>query len=115
MNAEKKGMLKWAAGLIVILCLIILWLGFGERGLVNLYKMEKERLAHIERIEALEREKNELLEEIERLRNDKQYIEAVARRKLDLIKEGETLYRFVKESDRQPRSRDGHREADRRN
>ena len=53
-----------------------------------------ERQAHIERIQELVEENQALLEEIERLRTDMSYIESVARRELNLIRENEVVYRF---------------------
>ena len=70
------------------------WLGFGERGFIHLYQMEKDRQAHIERILTLEKENQALLEEIRRLQTDKDYLESVARTELGLVKDNEILYRF---------------------
>jgi cell division protein FtsB len=70
------------------------WLGFGERGFIHLYRMEKDRQAHIKRILTLEEENQALLEEIKRLRTDKDYLESVARTELGLVKDNEILYRF---------------------
>ena len=48
-----------------------------------------------EKARQLARENKELLEEIERLRTDREYLESLGRRELGLIKEGEILYRFT--------------------
>lgn len=86
----------WKVPLLVLLLLggIIAWLGFGEQGLIHLYRTEMERRAYIERIRRLAEENRALLEEIERLRSDMEYVESVARRQLNLIKENEVIYRF---------------------
>jgi cell division protein FtsB len=86
----------WRVPLIAlgVLITILAWLTFGERGLVRLYQTELERQAHIERIRELVEENQVLLEEIERLRTDMSYIESVARRELNLIRENEVVYRF---------------------
>ena len=76
--------------------LIVAWLGFGQRGFIHLYKMEKERQAYIEKIGLLERENQRLLDEINRIRSDKEYLESYARRELGLLKDNEILYRFNK-------------------
>lgn len=96
MLLNRTGLLKLTL-LIFFLGLIIGWLGFGERGFIHLYKMDKEREAYLEKIGELEQENQSLLEEIRRLRSDKEYIESVARSELGLIKDGEILYRFVRE------------------
>ena len=94
--------MKFSFIALLFLGLIVAWLGFGERGFIQLYGLEQKRQAHVERISKLEEENQRLLEEINRLRNDRKYIESVARRELGLIKENETLYRFTqkKENDR---------------
>ncbi|MDP6180285.1 MAG: septum formation initiator family protein, partial [Desulfatiglandales bacterium] len=84
---------------LLFLGLMIAWLGFGERGFVHLYQMEKERRAFVEKILQLENENHKLLEVINRLRTDNEYIESVARRELGLLKDGEILYRFSREDE----------------
>jgi cell division protein FtsB len=93
---SKKGFFKFTFFFLLLLCLMVAWLGFGERGFVHLYQMERERTSHIEKISRLEQENQELLEEIQRLRTDKAYIEAMGRRELGLVKNEEVLYRFEK-------------------
>ena len=94
MTFHKKSMLKLSLFLFLFLALIIGWLGFGERGFVHLYRMDRERQVRLEKARQLEQENRGLLEEIERLRTDKEYLESLGRRELGLIKEGEILYRF---------------------
>ncbi len=86
----------WRIPLIVICCLglLVAWLGFGERVLVRLYHIEMDRQDYYNRIQRLAEENDALMEEIERLHNDTDYVEAVARRQLGLIKENEVIYRF---------------------
>lgn len=98
MSFTKTGFLKLLCP-VLFLGLIIGWLGFGERGLVHLHKMEKEREAYLDRISKLEQEKQSLLDEIKRLRTDKQHIESIARREWGLIKDNEILYRFAREKE----------------
>ena len=98
---HKTGLLKLVL-LILFLCLIVGWLGFGERGFIHLYKMDKEREAYIKRISDLEQEKQSLLEEIKRLQSDKDHVESLARRELGLIKDDEILYRFVRKNEPNP-------------
>ena len=64
--------------------------------------MQKDRQAYLERIEQLKNGNQALLAEIERLRTDEQYLEAIARKELGLIKEDETLYRFEREKKANP-------------
>ena len=94
MALGKKSLLKFTFITLLFLALMAAWLGFGERGFIHLYRMEKDRRAHVERIRNLEKENQALLEEINRLRTDKEYLESVARTELGLVKDNEVLYRF---------------------
>jgi cell division protein FtsB len=98
-NSDKKGLLKFFFFIFIFLGLVLAWLGFGERGVIHLYQMGNEREARLERIKKLEQENKDLLEEIERLRKDKEYVESLGRRELGLVKEGEILYRFSKQNE----------------
>ncbi len=82
---------------LILLGLVVSWLAFGDRGFIHLYRMEKERQAYLEKIRRLEDANKELLDEIERLRNDREYIESEARKALGLVKEDEVIYKFGKE------------------
>ena len=97
MAISKKAFLKFSFISLLFLALMAAWLGFGERGFIHLYRMEKDRQAHMERIRVLEKENQGLLEEIKRLRTDKDYLESVARTELGLLKDNEILYRFNRE------------------
>jgi cell division protein FtsB len=98
-NFNRKGSLKFFFFIFIFLGLIAAWLGFGERGFLHLYQVDHEREARLERIKKLEQENKELLEEIERLRKNKEYVESLARRELGLVREGEILYRFSKQKE----------------
>lgn len=89
-----KGILKFALLALLFLGLLGAWLGFGERGFIHLYRMDRERQTYLDRIKTLERENRELLDEIQRLRSDRNYVEDLGRRELGLVKEDEVMYRF---------------------
>ena len=101
MNFFKNSIIKFSFFTLLFLCLIIAWLGFGERGFIHLYKMEKERESYLDHIKIMEKNNNKLINEIERLRTDKKYIESVARKELGLIKDNETLFRFIRKDENQ--------------
>ncbi|MBN1276334.1 MAG: septum formation initiator family protein [Deltaproteobacteria bacterium] len=95
MGLNKKKI--WKIPLIVFLFSLplIVLLGYsGDRGLIRLYNAEIERQAYIEKIRSLIKENEELLQEVQRLRNDMKHIESVARKELNLIKQNEIIYRF---------------------
>ena len=99
MGLNRKEFLKFSFIPLLFLGLMVAWLGFGERGFIHLYRMEKDRRAHLERIREVEKQNHELLEEIKRLRTDKGYLESMARKELGLVKDDEILYRFSREED----------------
>ena len=104
MALSKKVFWKFSFIALLFLVLMAAWLGFGERGLIHLYRMEKDRQAHMERIHKLEKENQVLLEEINRLHTDKEYLESLARMELGLLKDNEVLYRFNREEEKRPPS-----------
>ena len=82
---------------MIFLCFLgplLAWLGFGNHGLVQLYRKEMERQAYVDTIRQLAEENQAMLEEIHRLRTVMKYMELVARKELNLIKENEIVYRF---------------------
>ena len=97
MNSGIKRLLKIP---LIVLCLFVLsviWLWFGEGGFARLYRSEAERQSCIERIHRLAKENETLLDEVKLLRTDMKYVESMARRELNLIKENEVIYRFSNE------------------
>ena len=94
MGLNRKKFFKSSFITLLLLGLIMTWLGFGKRGFLHLYRMEKKRQTYIERIRKVEKENQALIEEIRRLNTDTAYLESVARKELGLVKEDEILYRF---------------------
>ena len=91
---HKKRLWKIPLIVICILAPLATWLGFSDHGFIHLYRTEMERQAYIERIHQLTEENQTLLDEINRLRTDKTYIESVARKQFNMIKKNEVIYRF---------------------
>lgn len=89
----KKRPLRNALLFASLLCAVVAWLAFGERGFIYLYRMETERQSYSDKVRLLAKENEALLEEIRRLRSDPRYLEAVVRRELGLIKGNEVIYR----------------------
>lgn len=97
MSERKKSIIRISIAAVCIIGLVVAWLGFGQRGLVRLYETEMERQAHIERIRQLTQENQALMEEINRLRTDEKYVESIARKQFNMVRENEKIYRFSKE------------------
>ncbi len=94
MKSKKKSYFKILLITLTILVILVGWVGFSDRGLIKLYRMEIERQTYIDKIEALKRENQKLTREIYRLRHDPEYVERLAREELGLVKEDEIIYRF---------------------
>jgi cell division protein FtsB len=93
---KKSNRWKMPVFLLIIMGLLIAWLGFGK-GFIQLYQTEIERQAYIERIKTLQQNNNALLEEIERLRTDMDYVELLIKNNFSMIKPNEVIYRFENE------------------
>ncbi|MCJ7682878.1 MAG: septum formation initiator family protein [Desulfobacteraceae bacterium] len=101
MNPRIKRLLKIPLIVLCLFFLSVVWLWFGEGGFARLYRSEAERQSCIERIHRLAEENQALIDEVKLLRTDMKYVESVARRELNLIKENEVIYRFSKEPGRE--------------
>ncbi|SPD75075.1 Septum formation initiator (modular protein) [uncultured Desulfobacterium sp.] len=97
MSERKKSIIRISIAAVCIVGLVVAWLGFGQRGLVRLYETEMERQTYIERIRQLTQENQALMEEIHRLRTDEKYVESIARKQFNMVRENEKIYRFGKE------------------
>jgi len=89
-----KNILRVTLLALLFVGLVVAWLGFGERGFIHLYRMDRERQTYQEKINQLERENRDLLDEIQALRSDREYVENLGRKELGLVKEDEVMYRF---------------------
>ena len=94
LNPKIKRLLKIPLIGLCLLFLSVIWLWFGEGGFARLHRSEAERQSCIERIHGLAEENQKLLDEVNLLRTDMKYVESMARRELNLIKENEVIYRF---------------------
>lgn len=70
----------------------------GERGLIKAYRLVNERDDIRAKVGKLKRENQYLRGELSALRNDRRYIEDIARKDFGLVREGETVYRFRDET-----------------
>jgi cell division protein FtsB len=90
-----KGFFLLLVGLILLVWYFSL---FGEKGLIKIIQLRRERDRITADVSRMEEENKRLQEEIKRLRDDSRYLESVARRDLGLIKENEILFIFEDEA-----------------
>ncbi len=95
-SSPKKGHIYF---FIILMILICLWAIFGEKGLVDVYRLRKERAGLEEYNRRLEEENRELEKKIHLLKTDRRYIEYMARKELGMIGKNEVIYRFRDEGD----------------
>lgn len=78
-----------------ILALLIIGLSvFGDNGVLDYLRMKRATTETRREVEELKRENRALKAEIEALKDDKAYIEKIAREKLNMIRPDEVLYQF---------------------
>jgi cell division protein FtsB len=88
MTSRQKILLSFT--LIVIFSMLLL-IVFGDNGAADLRLLRTKRDRLIEKNEILARENMQLYHQIERLRNDSEYIESIARQELGMIGKDEVI------------------------
>jgi len=73
---------------------------FGDKGIVHLFRLQKELVRVKEANVKVEEENRKLREEVKRLQHEKRYIEEIARKELGMVKEGEVIYQFDSPNDK---------------
>ena len=81
---------------IIIMCSLLIFTIFGENGLNDLYLLKTERDILLKKNDELIRENLSLYREIERLKNDPEYVENVARNELGVIGKDEVVIKVKK-------------------
>ena len=93
---------KFVRGVLILIgaTLVIIFI-FGDHGLFQLYKLKQERKEVQEHIAQLRENRETLIAEKNRLENDLEYIEKLAREKYRMAKPGEKVFKVIpkKESD----------------
>lgn len=75
----------------LVLFSLLLFIMFSDSGLADLFKLRSDRDRLIQENARLKRENLTLYRTIERLKNDPEYIESIARKELGMIQEGEVI------------------------
>ena len=82
--------------LLIIITIIGLLTIFGDKGLVRIYKLSKERDSIKAYNEQIKEENTAMKDEIQRLKTDNKYIEIIARKDLGMVGKNELVYQFEK-------------------
>jgi len=81
---------------IIVLFSLLMFTLYGENGLADLYRLKTERDILLKKNDELIRENLSLYREIERLKNDPEYVENVARNELGVIGKDEVVVKVKK-------------------
>ena len=87
----RKRMYLIPAGFILFILFLTV---FGDRGLLRIYHLNKERQELQKKAEALKAENERLKKEIDALKGDRRYLESIARRDFGLVRPNEVIYQF---------------------
>jgi cell division protein FtsB len=82
--------------LLIVISIIALLTIFGDRGLIRIYKLSKERDSIKTYNEKIREESAAMKDEIHRLKTDDKYIEMIARKELGMVGKNELVYQFEK-------------------
>ena len=91
---SKKNILLAAA--IVLVALLLMFIVFGENGLVDLNRLKAERDSLLEKNAELIQQNLLLCREIERLKTDPEYVKSLARKELGMIGKDEVVIKVKK-------------------
>ena len=84
---------------ILAVTFILYFTIFGERGLLRIYHLNKEKQDVQLRLEAIKGENLKLVREVDALKNDRRYLESIARRDFGMVRKNEIIYQFPQKSD----------------
>ena len=87
---------QFIQGLVLLICLsLIIVFIFGDHGLLKLYKIKSQRKAIQTHIAQLRDEREKAEEKKNKIENDINYIEKMAREKYKMVKPGEKIFKVV--------------------
>ena len=89
---------QFIRGIIFLLCITLLIIFiFGDHGLLQLYKLKRDRAEVQAQIAQLRKERERVMVEKNQLENDIQYLEKLARERYRMVKPGEKVYKVIPE------------------
>ncbi|MFO7813221.1 MAG: septum formation initiator family protein [Pelovirga sp.] len=78
--------------LLVLILLMAAYAVFGNRGVLRIVQAQRQQQELQQRLDEMQTRQQELRQEIERLNNDRDYWEQLARTRLGMVREGELIY-----------------------
>ena len=84
---------------ILAVVFILFFTIFGERGLLRIYHLNKEKKDVQLRLETLKGDNLKLVREVDALKNDRRYLESIARRDFGMVRKNEIIYQFPSKSE----------------
>ena len=95
-GAIAKTQKQFIQGLVLLICLsLIIVFIFGDHGLLKLYKIKSQRKTIQTHIAQLRDEREKAKEKKNKIENDINYIEKLAREKYKMVKPGEKIFKVV--------------------
>ena len=92
----EKTQKQFIQGLVLLICLsLIIVFIFGDHGLLKLYKIKSQRKTIQTHIAQLRNEREKAKEKKNKIENDINYIEKMAREKYKMVKPGEKIFKVV--------------------
>jgi cell division protein FtsB len=87
----RKRMYFIPAGFILF---ILFFTVFGERGLLRIFHLNKDRLELQKKADQLKAENEQMRKEVEALQGNRRYLESLARKDFGLVRPNEVIYQF---------------------
>lgn len=84
---------------ILAVSFILYFTIFGERGLLRIYHLNKEKQDVQLRLETIKGENLKLVREVDALKNDRRYLESIARRDFGMVRKNEIIYQFPQKNE----------------
>ncbi|MHB1662065.1 MAG: FtsB family cell division protein [bacterium] len=93
-NKEKRPDIKFTAGAIFVFLFASI-IFFSLKGMVKVYRLRSEQRKLNEDITSIKKNNKKISRQIYELNYNKQYIANLAREKLNMIKPGEIVFKFI--------------------
>lgn len=90
-KGEKKILVKAA---LLLSTLSLSWITFGENGMLRYFEVKNELSATINKEEALTDQNKKLKKQVTKIQNDPEYLEEVARKRYNMTKKNEVIFKF---------------------